>query len=84
MRYVEAGFRGFLVTDEANAAGCKLLEQLGANSVNPLADLTVPMLATISRAIKIPMDVYLVLVRLMGGFNRFYEGADIARACAPC
>ncbi len=113
MRCIDAGFRGFLVTDEgllwllnhmrangdipkdvifkvsvfaghANAAGCKLLEQLGANSVNPLADLSLPMLAAIRKAIKIPMDVYLILVRAMGGFNRFYEAAGIARACAPC
>jgi hypothetical protein len=68
----------------ANAAGCKVVEMLGANSVNPLADLSIPMLGAIRKAIKIPMDVYLVLVRAMGGFYRCYEGASIARTCAPC
>ena len=113
MRCIDAGFRGFLVTDEgllwllngmrekgqipkdvllkvsvfaghANAAGCKLLESLGANSINPLADLSLPMLAAIRKATTVPLDVYVMLVRAMGGFNRFYEAASIARACSPC
>jgi hypothetical protein len=113
MRCIDAGFRGFLVTDEgllwllngmrakgiipkdvifkisvfaghANAAGCRLMESLGANSINPLADLTLPMLAAIRKSVRIPIDVYVILVRAMGGFNRFYEAADIARFCSPC
>lgn len=68
----------------ANAAGCKVVEMLGAGSINPLADLSLPMLSAIRQAIRVPMDVYIMLVRAMGGFNRSYEAAALARACAPC
>ena len=30
------------------------------------------------------MDVYLTIVDAMGGFNRFWEAAEIARVSAPC
>lgn len=113
LRCAEAGFRGFLVTDEgmlwllnelkktgdipretvlkvsvfaghANPAGARVLESLGATTFNPLADLTLPMLASIRAAVKIPMDVYVELVDAMGGFVRFWEGAEIARVSSPC
>ncbi len=77
-------FKVSVFAGHANAAGAKVLESLGANSINPLADLTLPMLASIRKAIKVPMDVYILLVRAMGGFNRSYEAAEIARLCAPC
>jgi len=112
-RCIDAGMRGFLITDEgllwlldrmrregklpsrtvlklsvfaghANAAGARVMQELGADSINPLADLTLPMLAAIRAVLRIPMDVYVILVRAMGGFNRFYEAAEIARVCAPC
>ncbi|MGD8859572.1 MAG: hypothetical protein PVI30_06140 [Myxococcales bacterium] len=68
----------------ANPAGARVAEQLGASTFNPLADLTVPMLAAIRGAVGIPLDVYLCLVQAMGGFVRFYEAAEIARVAAPC
>lgn len=67
----------------ANPAGAKILQRLGANTFNPLADLTIPMLAAIRKAVDIPLDVYVALVDAMGGFYRFMEAAEIARACAP-
>lgn len=76
-------FKLSVFAGHANAAGAKVAEQLGANSFNPLADLTLPMLSAIRSAISIPMDVYLCLVNAMGGFARFYEAAEIARLCAP-
>lgn len=111
-RCLEAGIRGFLITDEGllnllnkmriegtipkdvkfkvsvfaghgNAVGGKLLEDLGADSFNPLADLTLPMLAAIRSVVKIPVDVYMSLVDSMGGFQRNLEADEIARICAP-
>ncbi|MCL4516121.1 MAG: hypothetical protein M1379_11145 [Firmicutes bacterium] len=67
----------------ANPAGAKVLQMLGANTFNPLADLTVPMLAAIRQTVDIPLDVYTALVDAMGGFYRFMEAAEIARVCAP-
>ncbi|MCM0612082.1 hypothetical protein KFJ24_06285 [Marinobacter sediminum] len=112
-RCMNAGFRGFLVTDEgvlwlvnqlrqkgvipkdvifklsvfagqANPAGAHVAQQLGADTFNPLADLSLPMLSAIRSSIQIPMDIYLCLVQSMGGFVRFYEAAEIARIAAPC
>lgn len=76
-------FKLSVFAGHANAAGAKVAEELGADSFNPLADLTLPMLSAIRSAISIPMDVYLCLVNAMGGFARFYEAAEIARLCAP-
>lgn len=111
-RCIEAGIRGFLITDEgilslvsgmradgvipadvkfkvsvfaghANPCGAKLLEDLGADSFNPLGDMTLPMLAGIRSTIKLPLDVYVSLVESMGGFQRFHESPEIARVSAP-
>lgn len=80
----ETIFKLSVFAGHANPAGAKLAETLGANSFNPLADLTLPMLSAIRDAISIPMDIYLCLVNAMGGFVRFYEATEIARLCAPC
>ena len=66
-----------------NPAGAKVLQMLGANTFNPLADLTLPMLASIRKVVDMPLDVYISLVDAMGGFIRFMEAAEIARVCAP-
>ena len=112
-RCIQAGIRGFLVTDEGilalldamrsegiipeevkfkvsvfaghgTAPGGTLLQSLGADSFNPLADLTLPQIASIrSGGVDIPLDIYMSLVESMGGFQRFHEAADIARIAAP-
>ncbi|MFZ5944751.1 MAG: hypothetical protein ACOYVD_11610 [Bacillota bacterium] len=80
----ETKFKVSVFAGHATAAGGKLLQSLGADSFNPLADLTLPMLASIRQGgVKIPMDVYISLVETMGGFQRYHEVADIARICAP-
>jgi len=80
----DAIFKLSVFAGHANPAGAKLAERLGADSFNPLGDLTLPMLAAIRSAIRIPMDVYLLIVNAMGGFVRFYEAAAIARVASPC
>ncbi len=57
---------------------------LGANTFNPLADLTLPMLASIRKAIDIPIDVHVVIFDSWGGINRIWETPEITRVCAPC
>jgi len=69
---------------QANPAGARVAQALGADTFNPLADLSLDMLAAIRASISIPMDIYLCLVNAMGGFVRFYEAAEIARVAAPC
>lgn len=67
----------------ANGVGGKLLAELGADSFNPLADLSLAMLASIRSVVDIPMDVYMSIVDSMGGHQRQVEAAEIARICAP-
>lgn len=77
-------FKLSVFAGQANPAGARVAQQLGADTFNPLADLNLPMLSAIRSSIDIPMDVYLCLVNAMGGFVRFYEAAEIARIAAPC
>jgi len=80
----DAVFKVSIFAGHANAAGGKLLESIGANTFNPVADLTLPMLAAIRKAVDIPVDVHVYLFDSFGGFNRIYEAAEIARVTAPC
>ena len=77
-------FKLSVFAGQANPAGARVAEQLGANTFNPLADLRLPMISAIRSSIQIPLDIYLCLVNSMGGFVRFYEAAEIARIAAPC
>ncbi|MBT9129921.1 MAG: hypothetical protein DDT40_01211 [candidate division WS2 bacterium] len=77
-------FKVSIFAGHANAAGAKVLEMLGANTFNPVADMTLPLLGSIRKAVKLPMDLHVYLFDSMGGFNRFWEGAELARVCSPC
>lgn len=68
----------------ANPAGAKVIEDLGATSINPVGDLTLPMLAAIRSVIEIPLDVYVYVPLSFGGINRFYETPEITRIASPC
>jgi len=77
-------FKVSIFAGHANPAGAKVLETLGANTFNPVADLTLPMLAAIRKAVDIPIDVHVYLFDSFGGFNRIWETPEIARVTAPC
>jgi len=77
-------FKVSIYAGHANAAGGKVLESLGANTFNPLGDLSLPMFASIRKAISIPIDVHIILSESFGGFNRFWEAPELARICSPC
>ncbi len=77
-------FKVSIYAGHANPAGGKLLEDLGAGTFNPTGDLSIPMFASIRKAIDIPIDIHIYLADSMGGFNRFYEGPDLARVASPC
>ena len=67
-----------------SAAGAKLVESMGVNSLNPSSDVSLPILAGIRKAINIPLDVYLIIVDSFGGMFRAYEAPEIARVASPC
>ena len=71
-------------TGHANPAGAKLMEDLGGDSFNPVADLPLPAMASLRKAIKIPMDILIFANEDMGAFNRFWEAPDMVRICSPC
>ena len=77
-------FKVSIYAGHANAAGCKLLESLGAASVNPVADLSLPQFAAIRQAVDIPLDLHIILTESFGGFIRIYDGPEMARLCSPC
>lgn len=77
-------FKVSIYAGHANAAGCKVLESLGAGSANPVADLSLPQFASIRQAIDIPIDVHIILTDSFGGYIRIYDGPEMARTCAPC
>lgn len=69
----------------ANPAGARLAEAAGADSINPVSDLTLPMLAAIRAAVKVPLDIVTQAAEQnLGAINRFWEGAEIIRVSAPC
>lgn len=77
-------FKVSIYAGHANAAGAKVLENLGANTFNPVGDLSLPMLASIRKAVDIPMDLHVILFESMGGFNRMWETPELARVASPC
>jgi len=77
-------FKVSIYAGHGNAAGAKVLESLGANTFNPLGDLSLPIFASIRKAVKIPLDIHILLSESFGGFNRFWEGPELARVTSPC
>ncbi|MGQ9699967.1 MAG: hypothetical protein ACUVQS_02745 [Candidatus Bipolaricaulaceae bacterium] len=77
-------FKVSIFAGHGNPAGARVLEMLGANTFNPVADLDLPELAAIRAAVKIPLDLHVTLTDSFGGFHRFYDAPEMARVCAPC
>jgi hypothetical protein len=67
-----------------SAAGAKVVESMGADTLNPASDVSLPILAGIRRAVQIPLDVYISVVDSFGGMFRAYEAPEIARVASPC
>lgn len=70
-------------TGHGNPCSARLLESLGANSINPVRDLQLPMLAAIRQAINIPIDLHTENPASSGGFIRHYEVPEMIRITAP-
>jgi len=67
-----------------SAAGAKVVEAMGGDTLNPPADVSLPILAGIRKAVDMPLDVYLIIVDSFGGMFRAYEASEIARLASPC
>ena len=67
----------------ANPASARILEELGANTINIPSDLTIPQIAAIRAAISAPIDFYVEAPDNIGGFIRYYEIPELIRVAAP-
>lgn len=70
-------------TGFANPCSARLLESIGADSVNPVRDIQVQMLASMRQAIDIPIDIHTENPKSTGGFIRHYEVPEFIRVAAP-
>ena len=67
----------------SNAAAAKLLEQIGLNSLNPVRDLQIPMIASIRNATGIALDLHTENPKSTGGFIRHYEVPKFIKVASP-
>ena len=67
----------------ANPASARLLEDLGATTLNIPSDLTIPQIASIRAAVQAPIDFYVEAPDNIGGFLRYYEIPELLRVAAP-
>jgi Peptidase family U32 len=66
-----------------NPASARVLELLGANTINIPSDLSIPQIAAIRAAIDTPIDFYVEAPDNIGGFVRYYEIPDLIRVASP-
>jgi hypothetical protein len=67
----------------ANPASARVLEQLGATSLNLPVDLPVEAIAAIRRAVDVPLDIYIEAADDFGGSMRYHELAGLVDVGAP-
>jgi hypothetical protein len=70
-------------TGHGNPCSAKLLESIGADSVNPVRDIQLQMLAAMRQAIDIPIDIHTENPKSSGGFIRHYEVPEMIRIASP-
>jgi len=66
-----------------NPCSAKLLETLGANTINLIRDIQLQMYAAVRQAVDIPLDMHTENPASSGGFIRHYEVPEIVRVAAP-
>ena len=67
----------------ANPATARVLEDLGASSINLPVDLSLPQIAAIRQTIDAAIDFYVEAPDDFGGTVRHYEIAELVRIAAP-
>jgi hypothetical protein len=67
----------------SNPASARVLEQLGASTINLPTDLTLCQIAAIRAAVDVPLDVYVEAPDNVGGFVRHHEIPELIRVASP-
>ena len=76
-------FKTSVLLPVANAATARVLEDLGAGTINVATDLSANELGEIRAAVSSPLDVYVEVPDDQGGFVRYYDVPRMVRAAAP-
>ena len=79
----EIVFKASAHLGHCNPASFRVLQGLGADSINPVRDLQIPMIAALRAAVHVPIDVHTDNPPGSGGFIRVYEAPEIVRVSAP-
>jgi hypothetical protein len=66
-----------------NPATARVLETLGAGTINVSPDLSLAQLAELRAAVAAPLDVYVEVPDNFGGYIRTYEIPEMVRVAAP-
>lgn len=66
-----------------NPATARVLQELGASTLNLSSDLTLPQIAAIRAAVDVPLDLYVEAPDSLGGFVRLHELPELIRIAAP-
>ena len=66
-----------------NPVSAKILEDLGATTINIPSDLSISQIAGIRQAISAPIDFYVEAPDNIGGFIRYFEIPELIRVAAP-
>ena len=66
-----------------NPVSARILEDLGADTINIPSDLSLPQIASIRAAIDAIIDFYVEAPDNIGGFIRYYEIPEFIRVAAP-
>jgi hypothetical protein len=67
----------------ANPAAARVLERLGASTINLPTDLSLGQIAAIRRVVDCPLDIYVEAPDNLGGFVRLHEIAALIRVASP-
>jgi hypothetical protein len=67
----------------ANPLSAKVYESLGADSINPVPDLDLGMLASMRAAVSCPLDLFSDTAEEAGGLLRTHEVPEFVRVAAP-
>jgi len=79
----ESHFKVSAHAGHGNPCSAKLLEEIGANSINPVRDIQLQMLAAMRQAIDCAIDIHTENPKSSGGFIRQYEVPEMIRVGAP-
>ncbi|MBQ2354147.1 MAG: peptidase, partial [Methanobrevibacter sp.] len=67
----------------SNPASAKLLQSQGLDSLNPVRDLQIPMIAAIRDSCEMSLDLHTENPKSTGGFIRHYEVPEFIKVASP-